>query len=86
MSLIQYGLCYKLTNFKSLSYFFLPVIKEGSFIAQMYIEPIQEGVLIYSIAGMDVNDFVASRVDIDSAIAKRLNVFVSWVADGIRKK
>lgn len=84
MSLFQYGLSYKLTNFRSLNYFILPVIKEGRFIAHMYIEPIQEGVLIYSIAGTDVNDFIASRIDIESAIAKRLNVIVSWASDGIQ--
>jgi hypothetical protein len=85
MQLIQNGLRYKLTNSKNLTYILVPVIREGKFIAQMYIEPIQEGVLIYSIAAADVSNFVASQVDIESAIAKRLNVIISWTADGIRK-
>jgi len=86
MSLIQNGLRYTLTNFRNMSYLFIPVIKEEKFIAQLYFEPIQEGILIYSIAGADISDFVASKIDIDSAISKRLSVIISWAVDGIRKK
>jgi len=86
MSLIQNGLRYTLTNFRSMSYLFIPVIKEDKFIAQLYFEPIQEGILIYSVAGADISDFVASKIDMDSAISKRLNVINSWAIDGIKKK
>ncbi|GBU28538.1 hypothetical protein R84B8_02098 [Treponema sp. R8-4-B8] len=86
MALIQNGLRYTLTNFRNMSYLFIPVIKEEKFIAQLYFEPIQEGVLIYSVAGTDISDFIASKIDIDSAISKRLNVINSWAIDGIRKK
>ena len=86
MSLIQNGLCYTLTNFRNMTYFLMPVIKEGNFIAQLYFEPIMEGVLIYSIAGADVSDFVASRVHISSAIGKRLEVIIDWAADGILQR
>ncbi|WP_461255425.1 DUF6675 family protein [Treponema sp. R80B11-R83G3] len=86
MSLIQNGLRYTLTNFRNMSYLFIPVIKEEKFIAQLYFEPIQEGILVYSIAGADISDFVASKIDMDSAISKRLNVLNSWAIDGIKKK
>jgi len=86
MLLIQNGLRYTLTNFRSMSYLFIPVIKEDKFIAQLYFEPIQEGILIYSVAGADISDFVASKIDMDSAISKRLNVINSWAIDGIKKK
>jgi len=86
MLLIKNGLRYTLTNFRNMSYLFIPVIKEEKFIAQLYFEPIQEGVLIYSIAGADISDFVASKISIDSAITKRLNVIISWAIDGIKKK
>ncbi|MDR0316718.1 MAG: hypothetical protein LBH97_07455 [Treponema sp.] len=81
--LTQYGLRYSLSNYKNLSYFFIPVIREEKFIAQLYFEPIQEGVLIYSIAGADVSDFISSRIHMPSAISKRLAVIISWVAEGI---
>jgi hypothetical protein len=86
MALIQNGLRYTLTNFRNMSYLFIPIIKEDKFIAQLYFEPIQEGVLIYGIAGADISDFIASKIDMDSAIAKRLNVIISWGTDGIKKK
>ena len=85
MSLTANGLCYTMINFRNLSYLFVPVIREEKFIAQLYFEPIQEGVLIYSIAGIDVSDFFASRIHINSAISKRLTVINSWAIDGIRR-
>ena len=85
ISLLQNGLRYTMSNFRNMTYLFVPVIREGRFIAQLYIEPIQEGVLIYSIAGADVSDFFASRIHVESAISKRLAVIKSWAADGIRR-
>jgi hypothetical protein len=85
MTLDQYGIRYCLSNNKSLTYLFIPVIKEENFSAQLYFEPIEEGVLIYGIAGTDVSNFVSSSVDIPSAISKRLAVIISWVVEGIGK-
>jgi hypothetical protein len=78
------GLLYRLTNFRSMNYLFIPVIRENKFIAQLYLEPLAEGVLIYSVAGADVSDFVSSRIDMPSAIQKRLEVILGWAVDGIR--
>jgi hypothetical protein len=76
------GIVYELRNFKSLSYLFIPVIRENKFFARFYLEPIAEGVLIYSVAGADVSDFVAKQVDMPSAIGKRLGVIQEWIIDG----
>jgi hypothetical protein len=73
-----------LTNFKSLNFFFVPVIRENNFFAQLYVEPVNEGILIYSIAGTNVSDFVAKYVDMNSAIKKRLDVLDAWIVDGIK--
>lgn len=85
MALVQNGLRYSLTNFRHLTYLLVPVIKEGNFFAQLYIEPIREGVLIYSIAGADISDFFSSKIGMDSAISKRLGVITAWAADGIAR-
>jgi hypothetical protein len=79
----QQGLLYSLFNFRNLSYAFIPVIKENKFSAQFYIEPLDEGLLIYSLAGAEVSNFIASRIDIPSAIRKRLQVITEWLIDGI---
>ena len=84
MSLNQYGLKYILSNNKSLTYLFIPVIKEENFTAQLYFEPITEGILLYSIAGVDVSNFISNRIHIPSAISKRIEVIISWVSDGLK--
>jgi len=83
MSLVLHGLRYSLSNNKNMTYFFVPIIKEERFNVQLYFEPITEGILIYALAGADVSDFVASKVDMASAISKRLAVIIGWVAEGI---
>jgi len=83
ITLVSRGLCYSLSNNKNISYFFMTVIKEERFNMQLYFEPIVEGVLIYALAGADVSDFVSSRVNMPSAIGKRLAVIIDWVAEGI---
>jgi hypothetical protein len=83
MVLDQRGLCYTLTNFKSLTYLLIPVIREEKFTAQLYFEPIAEGILIYGLAGTDVSNLFSSKIDMASAISKRLAVIISWVAEGI---
>jgi hypothetical protein len=86
MTLVQRGLRYSLSNYKNLTYFFVPVIREGKFNAQFYFELINEGILLYSLAGADVSDFVSSRIDMQSAISKRLAVITGWVVEGITGK
>jgi len=83
MALEPRGLRYTLSNNKNLTYFLVPVIREERFTAQLYIEPISEGILIYGLAGADVSDFISSRIDMASAISKRLAVIIGWLAEGI---
>jgi hypothetical protein len=82
----EYGLLYGLSNFKSLSYGIIPVIKEKKFSAQFYVEPISEGVLVYSVAVAEVSDFIAGRINIPSAIRKRIEVILGWLIDNIAGK
>jgi hypothetical protein len=78
------GLLYDLTNYRTITYLLFPVMREGQFTAFLYMEPLAEGMLIYSVAGTDVSNFVARQIDIPSAISKRLAVFVGWISDGLR--
>jgi hypothetical protein len=80
----RYGITYSLSNFKTITYLLFPVMKEEKFSALLYLEPLTEGMLVYSIAGADVSDFIASKIDIPSAISKRLAVFLDWITDGIK--
>ncbi|MCL2558732.1 MAG: hypothetical protein FWE09_09670 [Treponema sp.] len=86
MTLEGRGILYSLTNNRNITYLLIPVIREGRFVAQMYFEPIAEGILIYSLAGVDVSNFVARQIDMPSAISKRLAVITGWAASGISRQ
>jgi hypothetical protein len=43
-----------------------------------------DGILVYSMAGADASDFIANRIDIPSAISKRLLVFMGWIKDNLK--
>ncbi|MDR2094252.1 MAG: hypothetical protein LBP76_01880 [Treponema sp.] len=75
------GILYSLSNFKNLSYLFFTVVKEDRFLIQFYIEPLTDGILIYSTAGADVSAFIASKVDMPSAVKKRVDVILAWIID-----
>jgi hypothetical protein len=83
ISFVSGGLLYNLTNFKNLSYGIIPVIKEQKFKAQFYVEPISEGVLVYSAATAEVGGFISGMVNIPSAVRKRLEVILDWLIDSI---
>jgi hypothetical protein len=78
------GLLYSLTNYRTISYLLFTVMREENFSAYLYMEPVVEGMLIYSVAGTDVSDFISNQIDIPSAISKRLAVFIGWISDGLR--
>jgi hypothetical protein len=80
------GILYSLSNTKTINYLLFPVMKEDKFAAQLYLEALDEGVLVYSVAGTEVSDFIASKISMSSAIRKRLEVFIAWVSDGIREQ
>jgi hypothetical protein len=83
LSLSGKGLVYRLTNYKNINYLFFTAIKAEKFTAQFYFEPVDEGILIYGMSGVDVSSFIASKIDIASTIGKRIAVLVSWVRDGL---
>jgi len=78
------GLTFNLTNFKTIRYFLFPVMKAEKFCAILYLEPLEEGMLVYGMAAVDVPDFVASRINIASSVERRLNVFINWIKEGLK--
>jgi hypothetical protein len=78
------GLLYSLTNYRTITYLIFTVMSVENFSAYLYMEPVAEGMLIYSVAGANVSNFIAGQIDVPSAIAKRLAVFIDWISDGLR--
>ncbi|MDR1839802.1 MAG: hypothetical protein LBQ93_09520 [Treponema sp.] len=86
ISISLYGITYSMTNFTDVRYFLLPVMKAGRFSAIIYLEPIQEGILIYSMSGFYIPGFIADRVNLTPNINGRIAVFISWITDGLRRQ
>jgi hypothetical protein len=82
-SVTPFGLTYKITNTKNITYLLFTVLREEKFTSILYLEPLTEGMLVYSMAGADASDFISGMVDIPSAISKRLMVFLSWINDNL---
>jgi hypothetical protein len=78
------GILCEIVNFKSVTFGPIPVMRENTFTALLYIEPVQEGLVLYCLAGAEVSNFIAKHVNIPSALNKRLDVIVGWMLDGIR--
>jgi len=84
MSVTPFGLTYKITNTKNINYLLFTVLKEEKFCSILYIEPLIDGMLVYSMATADASDFISNMIDIPSAISKRLLVFLSWIRDNLK--
>jgi len=78
------GLLFHITNFKTLTYGPIPVVKERILNVLLYMEPVEEGLAVYCLAGAEVSDFIARFVDIPTALDKRMSVFVEWMLDGTK--
>ena len=79
-----FGVFFNLSNTRNITYLLFTVMREGRFNAIIYMEPIQEGMMVYSVEGADVSEFMGGMIHVPSAISKRIEVFIGWVADGLR--
>jgi len=85
ISVSLYGLTYSLTNFRDVSYSIFRIMKAEKFIAIIYLEPVKEGILIYSMSGLYIPSFVANRINLTSSMNYRITILINWITDGLRK-
>jgi len=86
ISVSLYGLTYTLTNFRDVSYSIFKVMSAERFITIIYLEPVKEGILIYSMSGLYIPSFVSSRVNLTPSMNNRVTVLINWITDGLRKE
>jgi len=86
LSISIYGITYSMTNFIDVRYFLIPIMKAERFITIIYLEPVKEGVLIYSMTGFYLPGFIADRIRLTPNINRRIKIFVDWITDGLRKQ
>jgi hypothetical protein len=85
ISISMYGITYNMTNFTDIRYFLIPIMRAERYITTIYLEPVKEGILIYSVTGFYIPGFIADRVNLTPNINRRIEVFVKWITDGLRQ-
>jgi hypothetical protein len=80
----NHGITYNLTNNTTVWFLLFPVMRAERFSAILYVEPLTEGMLIYSIAGIDIPEFLATRINLGFQIDRRVTIFINWLRDGLR--
>jgi hypothetical protein len=86
ISISMYGITYSMTNFTDVRYFLVPIMRAERFITIIYLEPVKEGILIYSMTGFYLPGFIADRVNLTPNINRRIEIFTNWITDGLREQ
>ena len=86
ISISSYGITYSMTNFTDVRFFIIPIMRAERFISVLYLEPVEEGILIYSLTGFYLPGYIASRVDLTPNINRRIQIFTNWIVDGLRSQ
>ncbi|MCL2265575.1 MAG: hypothetical protein FWC22_05980 [Treponema sp.] len=86
MSLSLYGITYTLTNFRDVNFSIFSIMKAERLSINIYIEPIKEGILIYSVSGIYLPGFIIKRVNLTPNMNARISVLIEWIAEGLRKQ
>jgi hypothetical protein len=84
VSVSLYGITYSITNFRDVSFSIFRVMRAERFSAIIYVEPVKEGILIYSVSGLYLPNFIAKRINLTPNINRRITVLLNWITDGIR--
>jgi hypothetical protein len=80
------ALLYTITNHKASTLLFVTVMKSEHFVSRVYLEPLEEGVLVYCVACIEPSDFVERMIDVPSALKKRLDVLIEWALAGLKTR
>ena len=86
ISICTYAITYKMTNFLDVRYFLIPLMRAERFSTIIYLEPVSEGILIYSVSGFFLPGFIADRVNLTPNINRRLQIFIDWITDGLKEQ
>jgi hypothetical protein len=79
-----YGITYSMTNFRDVTYSIFRVMKAERFSAIIYLEPVKEGILIYSMSGLYLPNFIAKRINLTTNMNRRITVLLNWITAGLR--
>jgi hypothetical protein len=84
ISVSLYGITYSMTNFRDVSYSIFRIMRAERFSAIIYLEPVKEGLLIYSMSGLYLPGFIVSRVNLTPNMNNRITILIGWITDGLK--
>jgi len=80
----RYGIINNITNSAAIRFLVFPVMGAEKFSTVLYVEPLQEGMLVYGMVGIDIPEFLVNMLNLTSDINRRLNVFINWLTDSFQ--
>ena len=83
MSISRYGITYSMTNFRDISFALFPVMKAQRVSINIYVEPVKEGIIIYSMSGIYLPEFISKRINLSSNINNRITILKNWITEGL---
>jgi hypothetical protein len=84
LTVVDHGITYYLTNNTAVWFLLFPLMRAEKFASVLYVEPLVEGTLVYGMAGIDIPEFIATRINLSLQIDRRLTVLIDWLSDGLR--
>jgi len=86
MTLNYHGITYNMTNFRDINFSVFRVMKAEQVSIIIYLEPVKEGVLIYSVSGLNLPGFIVRRMNLTPNINARIRVLIDWITEGLRSQ
>jgi hypothetical protein len=84
MSISLYGMTYNMTNFRDIHYSIFRIMRADRISIIIYLEPVKEGILIYSMSGFYLPGFIVKRMHLTSNINARIILLTNWITEGLR--
>ena len=81
-----YGITYNMTNFRDINFSIFRIMQAERVSINLYLEPVKEGILIYSMSGIYLPDFIMDKLNLTTNINNRITVLINWITEGLREQ
>ena len=81
-----YGITYSMTNFRDIIFSIFPIMQAERVSINLYLEPVKEGILIYSMSGIYLPNFIMDKLNLTNNINNRITVMINWITEGLREQ
>ena len=84
ISLSMYGITYNFTNFTDINFIIFRVMRTEMVSVIIYLEPVEEGILIYGVSGLQLPAFFLNIINLTPNIDSRVTALLKWITEGLR--